>query len=89
MKVLEKGELLPEKEWTGKFRCTGEGNGDVGCNALLLVSTSDLFLKFDSGVEFSISFRCPECGGLTDVKEQVPGDVRVRVRMHYSRHRVT
>jgi len=68
MKVLEKGR--PQKGWAGEFLCTGKGIGDGGCNAKLLVEQDDLF-KTESHardeITIYLTFKCPECGVLTDI----------------------
>lgn len=77
MKVLEKGR--PQKGWATEKVCTGEGNGGVGCGAKLLVEQEDLF-KTHSHVRDEtttyITFKCPECGVLTDIKfREVPSNL--------------
>lgn len=71
MKVLEKGQFYQPGEWTGKYLCTGFGNGEHGCGALLLLTKSDLFhtISCSLGQEITqhITFRCPECGKKTDI----------------------
>ena len=78
MKVLEKG--TGQKGWASEFRCTGSGNGNGGCNALLLVEEDDLYQTYHhdhgGGKETFTTFRCPECGCQTDIK--VPSSVNVR-----------
>lgn len=70
MKVLEAGKV--GEKWTIQHRCTGWGNGDGGCNALLEVEYDDL--RYYGGQEFpwrvsepAVSFKCPCCGKLTDL----------------------
>ncbi len=68
MKVLKKGR--PQKGWTKEYKCTGKGNKGGGCGALLQVEEDDLFLTQsharDEITEY-ISFRCCECGVITDI----------------------
>jgi hypothetical protein len=49
--------------WSKKIECTGNGNGYFGCGAILLVEGSDLFKTTNT----DITFKCPECGNLTDL----------------------
>jgi len=76
MKVLKKGR--EQKGWAGEFRCTGAGNGDGGCNAMLLVEQADLFKTYHSDYtgdkDTYHTFRCSECGVNTDLKG-IPGAV--------------
>jgi len=69
MKVLEKGS--GQKGWSVKTTCTGNGNGDGGCGAKLLVEQPDLFFTSRSdhggGHETYTTFECVECGVLTDL----------------------
>lgn len=74
MKVLKKGS--GQKAWSVKKTCTGAGNHDGGCGSQLLVSQGDLFSTsrhfYDGSSEYYITFKCPECGVLTDIKEHPP-----------------
>lgn len=70
MKILEPG-LVGEK-WTIQHRCTGWGNGDGGCEALLEIEYDDL--RYYQGQEFpwrviepAVCFKCPCCGKITDL----------------------
>jgi predicted RNA-binding Zn-ribbon protein involved in translation (DUF1610 family) len=68
MKVIEKGR--PQKGWAREFWCTGAGNGDGGCGALLLVELGDLFQTTSchmGEVDYFVTFKCPDCGVLTDI----------------------
>lgn len=80
MRVLKKGR--PQKGWAKQFTCTGKGNGNGGCGAVLLVEEGDLFHTrsscYDGSSETYTTFRCPECRVLTDV--EVPSSVKVRSR---------
>ena len=69
MKVLEKGK--PQKGWSIETRCTGAGNGNGGCEALLLVEQDDLFRTTSHARDettYYVTFRCPECGVMTDIQ---------------------
>lgn len=79
MRVLKKGR--PQKGWATEAKCTGGGNGNGGCGALLLVEEGDLFETssghYDGSTDYYTTFKCPECGVLTDIKN-VPSNVKVR-----------
>lgn len=78
MKVIGKGRL--QKGWSVEQKCSGAGNG--GCGAKLLVEESDLFLTHrfarDESRSF-VTFKCCDCGVLTDVWEAVPNRVRTNL----------
>jgi len=78
MKVIKKGR--EQEGWAKKFKCTGEGNGDGGCGAKLLVEEGDLYHTYsphyDGSTDTYTTFSCSECGVETDV--DVPGAVEVR-----------
>jgi hypothetical protein len=71
MKVLKRGDMSQPSEWTGKYLCTGFGNGGYGCGALLLLTKSDLFhttsCALDKEMTKHITFLCSECGKKTDI----------------------
>lgn len=71
MKVIKKGR--PQKGWAKSFVCTGGGNNNGGCGATLLVERADLFHTYRSCMgrdeEWYVTFRCPECGVLTDIPD--------------------
>lgn len=78
MEVLEKGEK--QKGWAIKTRCTGKGNGGGGCTALLKVDQSDMFKTASSvmgEVTYYVTFRCCECGVMTDLQNSDRGPVVV------------
>jgi len=88
MKVIEKG--TGQKGWAKKLTCTGTGNGDGGCKAVLLVEEDDLYAQYSSSMGETttyVSFRCCECGVETDVYRDdipttgnaIPGEVAKRV----------
>lgn len=70
MKVIQPGQNGPE--WAKQFSCTGTGNGDGGCSAILLVSASDLYHTYHTDylgdTDTYTTFCCPLCGAETDVK---------------------
>lgn len=89
MKVLEKGN---PNGWEIEQKCTGKGNGDGGCGAQLLVAEDDIFVtaNFDygGGTDYYYTFKCPECGRLTDIPEKdIPAAVRRKVFEKYRRER--
>ena len=71
MKILEPGKD-PDKVWVLQHRCTGNGNSNEGCNALLELERSDL-RRFEEQeypwriVPEAVLFKCPSCGALTDL----------------------
>lgn len=70
MKVIKPGN--PAKQWTTRVTCTGRGNGNRGCQAVLEITVDDLFTThsnhYDGSTEHYITFRCCQCGSLTDVR---------------------
>ena len=76
MKVIKKGR--PQKGWAKQINCTGKGNGKGGCGAVLLIEEADLFRtgkhSYDGSSEYFVTFKCSECGVLTDVNSY-PGDI--------------
>ena len=80
MKVLKKGK--PQVGWAKEYLCSGSGNGDGGCGALLLVEQDDVFLTIGNGGRNDkyFTFRCPDCGVWTDLpKSEVTFTVRPKV----------
>jgi hypothetical protein len=74
MRVLKKGRK--QKGWAKEFICMGEGNGDGGCGATLLVERADLYQTASScmgEVEYHVSFVCVNCGVMTDIDHEYPG----------------
>ena len=70
MKVLQKGN---PNGWEIERDCTGQGNGDGGCGAKLLVAEDDIFVTSHSvigEVDYYYTFECPECGCKTDIPEK-------------------
>jgi hypothetical protein len=73
MKVLEKGR--PQKGWAKEFRCTGKGNGEGGCGAMLLVEQGDVFRTENhcmGETEMYSTFECSECQVWTDISVPFP-----------------
>ncbi len=70
MKLIKEGRK--QTGWAGEFSCTGVGNGNGGCGAILLVEQRDLFLtvqsSFDGSHDDFVTFKCSQCGVLTDIK---------------------
>jgi len=70
VEVIEKGT---QKPYVLKHRCTGKGNGRVGCKALLRLDRADL--RYFEGTDYpfyrpdAVMFRCPDCGTCTDIAE--------------------
>lgn len=71
MKILEKGI-----GWSIEQRCTGRGNGDGGCNSLLLVEREDIYVT-SSTDDYYYTFKCPVCNVETDIKSgEVPYSIQ-------------
>jgi hypothetical protein len=59
--------------WAMEVVCTGHGNGNSGCEAVLLVNREDL--RYYPGVpgdswgsrDPAVCFKCPICSSITDV----------------------
>lgn len=65
MKVLREG-----KSWILEHDCTGYGNGNKGCGALLGIERIDLRYFAGGGYierDPAVVFRCPCCGQTTDL----------------------
>jgi len=69
MKIITPGR--EQKGWSKKLKCTGSGNGDGGCGAMLLVEQDDVFTTeshhYDGSSESYNTFKCGACGVLTDI----------------------
>lgn len=79
MKVIKPGRK--QTGWSKEKTCTGKGNGNGGCGAVLLVEQADIFLTHRHvHVEHDVfhTFKCPCCGVLTDFDEfEVPRGLNV------------
>ena len=76
MKILEKGP-----GWNLKLRCTGKGNGDGGCESLLLVEENDIYVTSHTDMacdtDYYYTICCPVCGKETDISEKdIPYSIR-------------
>ncbi len=72
MKVIKEGR--PQKGWAKEFECTGNGNGNGGCGATLLIEQADVFRTTSSArdeITYYNTFKCCECGVLTDIPNNV------------------
>lgn len=72
MKILEKGR--PQKGWAEKFSCTGAGNGNGGCGAVLLVEQDDVYQTSSSArdeTSWYNTFKCEGCGVETDIPSNI------------------
>lgn len=69
MKLIKEG--TGQKGWAKEFECTGAGNKDGGCHAVLLVEHADLFItessSYDGSTDSYTTFKCCQCGVLTDI----------------------
>jgi hypothetical protein len=76
MKVIQPGR--PQRGWAKEFICTGKGNKDGGCGAVLLVEQDDVFKTcsshYDGSTDCYKTFKCNQCGVLTDINEPLPFD---------------
>lgn len=76
MKVIKEGR--PQKGWAAEHTCSGAGNGNGGCGAILLIEESDLFMTSSTcrdETDYYVTFTCCQCGVKTD-----PKDIPVRIR---------
>ena len=83
MKVLEKGP-----GWNLKQRCTGMGNGDGGCESLLLVEENDIYvtshIDMTGDTDYYYTFCCPVCGKETDIMEKdLPYSIKSKKLVEY------
>ena len=73
MEVIKKGP-----EWSMDVECTGYGNGNDGCGALLRVTLDDVFKnQVHAGNETNtyLTIRCCECSVMTDLaRNHIPSD---------------
>ena len=90
MKIVKLGRK--QKGWAKEFECTGKGNGDGGCGAILLVEEADLFATssshYDGSTDYYTTFKCISCGVLTDIPDgDVPGHIRQNLPVKNPRRR--
>ena len=76
MKILEKGP-----GWNIEQKCTGVGNGGGGCESLLLVEESDIYVTSHTDMagdtDYYYTICCPVCGKETDISEKdIPYSIR-------------
>lgn len=79
MEILKPGRA--QKGWAIEIKCTGHGNGNGGCGALLLVEESDLYgtlsSHYDGSTDYYTTFSCMACGVETDIADaKVPGKIQ-------------
>ena len=68
MKILKPGR--PQTGYAIEQTCTGAGNGNGGCGAMLLVEAADLYLTQShcrDETDSYVTFKCAACGVLTDI----------------------
>ena len=61
------------QHWAVQIMCTGKGNSDNGCGAVILVEESDLF-NTTTVTTVQTSFHCTECKANTDI-DNVPESI--------------
>jgi len=74
MKVLKAG--TGQVGWAKECSCTGVGNGNAGCEAVLLVEQNDLFRTESHARDETtryVTFECPECQQWTDIQSSDRG----------------
>lgn len=73
MKVIKEG--VPGGLWHPQVTCTGAGNGNHGCGAILELEESDLFhtqhTDYGGDTEHYITIECPCCSRWTDIQKTV------------------
>ena len=83
MKVIKKGR--PQTGWAKELACTGAGNEDGGCGAILLVEIDDVYETSSTfcGRDRTTynTFKCPECGVETDIDENIKVPTKPRERV--------
>jgi len=78
----------------GEFRCTGHGNSGHGCNSLLRILKSDLYVTVsydrDGTFERYITFACPVCYAENDV-DNFPDHLRwsLPTRVEHVKRQIT
>lgn len=72
MRLLKPGRQ--QRGWSMEFECTGHGNRGGGCGAMLLVEKDDVFITESHAMgetDRYNTFKCSECGVLTDLPRSV------------------
>ena len=78
MKVIKPGR--EQIGWAKEFTCTGKGNGDGGCGAVLLVEEDDMY-HYDGSTDSYNTFKCCGCGVETDLPDsEVPTSVQQKMK---------
>ena len=85
MKVLQHGN---PNGWEIEWDCSGAGNGNGGCGALLLVAEDDIFVTantdYAGDTDYYYTFKCPDCGRMTDIPaKKIPTAIRDKVMSAY------
>lgn len=87
MKILKPGS--GQRGWSVEATCTGAGNDEGGCLALLLVEQGDLFVTFincrDESERF-VTFKCGACGVLTDLTRKSLPPAAIASNLPTQRH---
>lgn len=68
MKIIKPGRY--GEKWAMENVCTGHGNGQTGCDAVLLVDKDDLryYVGEPGGsTDPAVCFKCPICFSVTDI----------------------
>lgn len=70
MQIIKPGDTM-DARWKAEFTCTGKGNGNQGCDAVLEITEDDLYGTYNSCMgrdeTHFVTFLCPCCGAETDV----------------------
>jgi hypothetical protein len=85
MKVITPGR--PQKGWAKEYTCTGAGNGNGGCGAVLLIEQDDVYETSGScrdETNYYTTFKCSECGVETDIID-VPGNLKLPTKESWAR----
>lgn len=83
MKVLKEG-----KGFITEVTCTGQGNGGVGCSAVLGIEQKDVYVTSSSDytgdTDYFYTITCPCCGVETDINSsKLPNSVKKLARRNY------
>jgi len=82
MKVIQSGN--PAGAWSKEYSCTGLGNGNGGCGAILEVNGNDIMHTYYTimGREecHCFTIECPECKTWTDlIESDIPVAIRSKI----------